>query len=88
MEVQDYNEKLKKIQEAVAGLEEPLKSKAIDKLLEEAFSPTNSKKRISGCMKIRYASHEIAYSTGSRQQNKVKKNQLTNMKPLEADITL
>mgnify|MGYP001608754589 FL=1 len=44
MENQNYKEKLEEIQKAVAELEEPLKSKAIDKLLEEAFNSGNSHK--------------------------------------------
>jgi hypothetical protein len=41
----DYlKNKLEEIQKAVAGLEEPLKSKAIDKLLETAFNSGNSYK--------------------------------------------
>ncbi|MBS3089175.1 hypothetical protein J4402_05405 [Candidatus Pacearchaeota archaeon] len=42
MENNGYKEKLEEIQKAVAGLEEPLKSKAIDKLLENVFNPTGS----------------------------------------------
>ncbi len=38
MELNDYKEKLDEIQKAVAGLDEPLKSKAIDQLLEIAFN--------------------------------------------------
>ncbi len=44
MKNEEYKEKLKEIQEAVAGLEEPLKSKAIDKLLETVFKPADSRK--------------------------------------------
>ena len=40
----DYKIKLEKIQEAVAGLEEPLKSKEIDKLLDETFNSYGSNK--------------------------------------------
>jgi uncharacterized protein YdaT len=42
--MEDFKTKLKEIEEAVAGLEEPLKSKAIDKLLETAFNPPNTHK--------------------------------------------
>jgi len=38
MEAIDYKEQLERIQSAVAGLDEPLKSKAIDQLLEVTFN--------------------------------------------------
>src|SRR3989344_4006972 len=44
MENKGYKEKLEEIQKAVAGLEEPLKSKVIDRLLEEAFNSGGSHK--------------------------------------------
>ena len=44
MSIEDFKVKLEAIQSAVAGLEEPLKSKAIDKLLETAFNPGGSHK--------------------------------------------
>ena len=44
MENKGYKEKLEEIQTAVAGLEEPLKSKAIDKLLETTFNPLGTQK--------------------------------------------
>jgi len=81
MENTEYKEKLEEIQKAVAGLDEPLKSKAIDKLLETAFNSWNSHKLQKGEKKER--THTTKKIQANRSE-KIKEHTIADKKMLES----
>lgn len=81
MENQEHREKLEEIQKTVAELEEPLKSKAIDKLLEIAFNPYGSNK-INNKRKMPKAPRTKKIQ--SKRKETVKEDEIIDKKMIES----